>query len=315
MKTKFDFLASRQGTKSHESYSTLFSRALEMEEASGLDLCQFSESELQNFISAMPGIKTGTRLNNLSYLNTYLNWCRSAGIPGVADEIEMHDKQQVLERIETSHFKSPQELDELLSIVFPKDPPRSSRTLCRVFFWMLYAGVPIADTVGITSRDVDLKKMYFQVGDGKKYVFCKEALNDVRDAIDSSSLRNLCALPGSEREWRPRAEGDTILRGFKNAGKVNQFSTIGTRSFSAAYRSGLTQKKPTALTVAYSGTYYRMWLNEQKGWRVDFTEIARVRASEGNRKKGSTCGASNLRISASYIESDYRMWKAAFGLE
>ena len=293
------------------------------EEQRQMDFTQQSLEPLQTAFNQVSGVTFNSAQETLFRFRRYAAWRREQGLP--CGEAVDHLVIDTIAAIRRSMVRSPEELRRVLDYVFDTPDMETSDIIYRVFLWMAFVGLPYYETIEVTDKQVDLRneRIYHS---GQAYVLPEESLGDFAAAC------RLTKFYESRGRCFPRVEGDRIMRGKQNKRTKSLKELLATSIRPALSRRFAAAKKrreendqlaymPLELTferVFSSGSFYRMYQRELRGFPFDFDDYA---VNEVDRKAmaGKPYAISEkqkrsvvlTQIRTAFRE-DYNNWKQAF---
>ena len=213
----------------------------------------------------------------------------------------------------------------VLNYVFDATDMETSDIIYRVFLWMAFVGLQFYETIEVTDKQVDLRNERIYHG-GQAYVLPEESLGDFAAAC------RLTKFYESRGRCFPRVEGDRIMRGKQNKRTKSLKELLATSIRPALSRRFAAAKKrreandqlaylPLELTferVFSSGSFYRMYQRELRGFPFDFDDYAMNeidrKAMAGkpyaiSEKQKRSVVLTQIRTA---FREDYNNWKQAF---
>lgn len=290
-----------------EKYKRLFEVTEQYEREYNKDLCQMNSEELSSAFNKFCGLKTNSVYTRVVDLNAYLNWC--------IENVEWSNKTipelhiDIVDKMRKMTVVNPMHLQKYLDSVFDKEDELSISNVYRCYYWLGYSGCKEEDAIKVRSCDVDLTSMVFRVGDSE-YPIYREGIKAISNCVKLSSFKYL--HPNyTKSSFRPRADGDLILRGIKTGFSLSSFRVAVNMKIKEALNSGRTDIKMSYQRAMMSGIYYRIYQLEQMGVEPDFMDVAAdfMRGKEYNLSSGrNLIGAKQRKIAKDYL-NDYNCWK------
>ena len=290
-----------------EKYKRLFDSTEQYEIKYGKDLCQMNSEELSEIFSMLCGLRTNSISTRTALINAYLNWC--------IDNVEFSNKVipelhiDIVDKMRKMTVVNPMHMQRYLDIVFDKEDEQNISNVYRCYYWLGYSGCREEDAINVKSGDVDLQNMVIRIGD-LEYPIYREGIKSFSNCVNLSAFKYL--HPNySKSSFRPRADGDLILRGIKTNFSLSSFRVAVNIKIKEAINSGRTDIKLSYQRAMMSGIFYRIYQLEQIGVEPDFTDIAAdfMRGKEYNLSSGrNLIGAKQRKIAKDYL-NDYNCWK------
>lgn len=315
IKLKFirDYTGSESRAKLCES---VFNRTADYEEKWGMDVCTQTSEVLQPMINNIIGTRSQTKWSTLVILKTYTKWCLGHGVNGACDEMLKINSVGV-DNVKTRMVSFPSSLQKYLDTVCSPESLQATDNIYRCFYWLAYMGMPEEDIMSVKTSDVDFDNLTIKFNN-KTYNIYAEALPALRNCVNLQSFYfNHPNYAADKNVWKPRADGNLLLRGIK----VRTIKSMRTALVKITYDYTKTPPvKKTNLQLSYhrvwlSGVFCRMYEKEKSGMMVDFEPIA-LQFMEGKEYKYGKSGHKNPNIKKreimkDYLE-DYERWKLAF---
>lgn len=290
-----------------EKYNRLFDISEQYEREYCKDLCQMNEDELSASFNKFCGLKTNSVYTMMVALNSYLNWC--------IDNVEYSNKTipklhvDVVDKMRKMTVVNPMHMQRYLDSVFDREDELSISNVYRCYYWLGYSGCREEDAINIRSCDVDLSNMVIRIGD-LEYPIYREGIKAISNCVNLSSFKYL--HPNySKSSFRPRTDGDLILRGIKTGFSLSSFRVAVNMKIKEAMKEGRTDIKLSYQRAVMSGIFYRIYQLEQMGVEPDFMDVAAdfMRGKEYNLSSGrNLIGAKQRKIAKDYL-NDYNCWK------
>ena len=316
IKKEFILDVCNDGQVTEEFANEVFSVAARYEQESDIDLNAMQRIRL---IPAVSGIlekysrnswpdESGKRDKILELLRSYGRWSVKHRIENCSDElISLEDPAAV--RYKTRFSANPSHLRQQLNDLFPlNDIYGTINDTMHCFFWMAYAGLDEAVAVQITPDHVDLRKMRFDIN-GKQYPIYTDGFPSIWNCVYLDQF--MISHPKYSRvSMKDRAIGDEILRGFTEKNSTARIS-LDTRLTQAKFKTEIYTPNLTYRNVRYSGIFYRAFMQEMAGARVDFTEMAKLFVVR-KRSPDKEIDKRNLWNKIREVKAGYNNWKMAF---
>lgn len=256
----------------------------------------------------LPARETPSREDLLAILRCYGRWCAGNRISGATVALtELEDPARV--RYRFRFVANPTHLKLYLDDLFPMDDGFPTlNDLYQSFFWLAFSGLMEEDTAALTSDCLDFRKMEIRSG-GEIFPIYAEAVPSLMSAVQSTQFR-INHPKYKKVSTRDRAAGDLILRGFLDF-NLSDFRNAMMRPISRRYDTDFLTPYLNYRNVGYSGIFYRCFLLEMAGVRLDYDAVTR---SAYSRKQGSseTLTQSNFISKQRKIMAGYAEWKSIF---
>lgn len=293
-----------------ERLLVLFNSVESFEEKLGKDICEMSQEELAPIISSISALRGRTSGTRISSLKDYASWCLKNNVHGATDSL-FHVETDKTAAMKTQTVKNPMHLQKYLdSICDPEDEETADNTV-RCFYWLAYSGMDESDILKVTAMDVSLRKMVVQYN-GEEYPIYRESIHAIRNCMELTEFRYKHPnYNDGTIVYKPRADGDTIMRGIKAAPSVTSLRSELSRRSKRCLESGKTNMKLSYYRVWISGLFYRTHELELAGVPADFSVAAKKFMSGKTYKLDSgrnTIGAVYRRVISDYTV-DYQRWK------
>lgn len=274
------------------------------------DLCTRNAEELQPAVDKVVALRFRSQWMPLSILKEYVKWCIAMQVPGACDGM-LHITVAGLEKVRRQMVSSSFHLQQYLDEVFNDESDETIDNIYRCYYWMAYGGILERDILAVKIADVNFDQMCVQYGDTSVPIY-HEALPALHNAVELTSF--WYNYPRNSKPVRlDRTPGDTLIRGYQDITRIENFrANISHRSANAT-KQGKTEMQLSFSRVWMSGLFYRMYERERAGMPVDFTAVAaelmagktyvlngRVKLEHRQKQRGRD-----------YME-DYQRWKLAF---
>lgn len=289
----------------------------------GKDLCDFTPSEISQFLSEHFGGKRSHINRNLTKIKAYCTFCVNKGYSaqavnqaGLVDSYEVDLSAGFKRRMVRDE-------DELWKVMEEAFDPESDETMSlfyRGYFLLLFAGLTPTEAINLKKADVYYEKGKASIitkGKEKSVTFSQRAtklLRKIRDLQQVSKRLNgvnVVALTPSDYVLTATAaskiavaDRNKLLVLYKNriAAKFGpKKNKDGTKSITPP-----PSKKLSASSVFDSGVFYRVWMTEKRTGKLDFEEYVAAHI------RSETAPTHLLPKNA---ESEYVIWKQACLLE
>lgn len=303
-----------------QSFVKMFNSAEEYEERFQKDLSQFTNSEMSAFFTEKSGLRNTSKVSMSSRINRYLSWAKNNGINVVCDRIQCDDDDTV-EKFRNKMVFNPDHLNRYMDVVFGDISERTNGLLCRCYLWLAFCNVDIADAERLRDSDVDINLMRVLVH-GREVPLYEQAVPAFAELKNLDELRVFNPLYPDKVIMKQREDGDRFLRGAKVAGisrveiqDGERGNTSGEvkRKTKKAIDAGLVSARINFTTVKLSGIFYRMYIREEMGIKVDFSVITSMEMAGKSFSSNRVFNAAKHRIKSGY-ERDYDLWKRAYML-
>ena len=271
----------------------------------GADLCTKNTADLQPIVNDLVGFRRRSRWMTLAILKEYVKWCLGTGVPGSCDGmlyVEICD----LSKMRSHMVSGPLHLQRYLNSFLEKESEETVDNIYRCFYWLAYAGLFEEEAFLITVDDVELNSLTINYK-GLGFPIYREAIPAFKNAVELTGFYYKHPKY-SEIIWRDRAQGNTLLRGFRDNMKPLTVRALLSSRGAAAVKDGKTDQQLSYYRVWLSGLFYRMREAECAGFPVSFAD-ATARFMEGKEYKNPKIQFT--KIAKEYYE-DYQRWKMAF---
>lgn len=252
--------------------------------------------------------KIPSREDLLSILRCYGRWCAANIYPWASIELtEIEDPAKV--RYRYRFVANPAHLKMYLDDLYPLDDTCPTlNDIYQSFFWLAFSGVMEEDAVELTPENLDFRKMEIRFG-GSVYPIYAEAVQPLMNAAESTQLR-INHPKYKKVSMRARANGDLILRGFQDF-SLMEFRNAMMKPMSKRYDTDFLSPYLNYQNVRYSGVFYRCFLLEMAGVRLDFDEVTRNSYTRRSGKS-ETMTQSNFVAKKKSVLTGYAQWKDVF---
>ena len=294
---------------------TIFNKVGQYEERWGEDVCTRTADELQPMIDNIVGFRSRSKWSTLIVLKDYVKWCLGTNVPNACDGM-LKINTVGLDNVRTQMVSIPKHLQRYLDEIYDPESDQSTDNIYRCFFWLAYSGMKETDILEVKCSEVDFASLTVR-HNGEEYEIYREAISAFKNCAELNSfVYNHPLYSASRTVWKPRAEGDTLVRGIRSTSSLNAMRMTLSRKAKEALDNGKTTQRLSYYRVYLSGLFYRMYEREKSGETVDFTADA-LKFMEGREyqfDKGCKNEAIKKReIAKDYLE-DYQRWKLAFFL-
>lgn len=318
------FLSERPTTPAMEAlFRNVFDMVAPYEEEKNADVCTWNEGELKKVLEILSGFRNYSSENRAQLLRRYIRWCIDTGVEGATDAV-FHVRADGLSKVREMTLSGPAHLQRCLDAIFSPVEDMSSDNTIRGYCWLAYFGMDEDDIVRVTSKSIDYRT-YRVKFEGSNYKMFDVAYPCLHVLTDMSAFRFY--HPGYEDGfiWRPRMDGDRLLRGVRSAEPpASFFRSKLSKLASDAFKDNKIDVKISYFRIWISGEFYRAYLRERAGEKVDFSHLAEravlMREEKGkpyklaSEKNSRTEAAKKREISSDYMD-DYIRWKNAYAIE
>lgn len=270
----------------------------------GRDFCVWKRDEVAPVVGEIISARDNNK-SRLSVLSKYVDWCLTNNIDGACAEIRTI-KDFGNEKLRRQTVANPQHLQRYLNSICDPEAEDTVDNVYRCYFWLAYAGVKQSDALNITSSSVDLEKMLVCYG-GREYQIYKEAIPAFEKCV---TLEYFKRIRGDGRGYQiERAGGDAILRTSKRGGNGDSYKALQSNVSRKCHKQnaqGDLDLEISYLRLVLSGIFYRMYVAESHGVRVDFISVAAAMS------EGKDFNERQIARVAREYEADYERWKAAY---
>lgn len=292
------------------SAKLLFNLFEPFEESWGADLCTRDLPTLQAAFDQVVGIREVSRKSPRTILRKYVEWCRENNIPGTtSDSIDLDISG--IGTLKVQMIRSPRHLQAMLDSICLPESEQTADNYFRVYYWLCYAGMREDDIVAVRTSDVDFSKMNVHFGE-KDYPIYREAIPAFRNCVELAAFKYKHGNYVKDI-WKPRADGDILVRGTKGAPSVAAMRVELSRRLKLAREAGKTQMETSYYKIWLSGVFYQAWEEELAGGPVDFRPF--VDDKLGNFQYSinqSMTQEGRRRLAAADYHADYERWKQIF---
>lgn len=291
----------------------LFKKFSKFEESWGADLSTASKEQLEQALESTVGVRSASNWVFIRYLRMYVTWCKESGDPSVSDAI-FHVRVEALDKIRTMTVSRPEHLQQCLDEIYEPVEEKTVDITYRAYFWLAYAGMKEDDILKVKCSDVDFNSMQIHY-EGQDYPIYPPAVLTLRIASRFPALKY--RHPNYKSDvYRDRADGNTLVRGFRQIRNIVSYRQSLSRSIKDALEDGRTQSHLSYSRVWMSGLFWRAYENELDGIEADFEQESRdyMAGKEFTYDNiGNPEERKRRRIARDYAE-DYRRWKLAWEL-
>lgn len=331
---KISFINQYATNKKSKVYVTRFFEAIGHYESKwNCDIAEQATSVIESTLYTLLYSKKSTNAElNLTIVKEYVSWCEKNGYCTNKNIATM--KVDIIENFKKKMVSSPLHLKTVMDKIDEDDiyrfdlPEKETIDIVyRVYLWMAFAGMYESDAIRVTSDCVDLINLKINF-EGKSYELYKESRVDFEKACNLKYFRY--EHKGySESKMRKRADGNIIMRGFKNPDvnvksirpKVNKFLSPKDKDVMTEYdKKYFPKTKVSYSRVKESGIFYRAYERERAGLPVDFSDVVAMDMEQKEKESGvyKTDEARTYRVIANYnarlYRVDYERWKCAFAI-
>lgn len=313
---KMRFLRDMEPKPSTERmYRAVFKVTEPYEAAWGADICTKSGEDLISVVSELAGFGARNRWQKVRALKIYVKWCIGAGVDGAINGLDVLDHSLGLEKVRNSTVSGPAQLQGYLNALYEEEDCDFVDNVYRCYVWLAFFGVPEDQLTEIRCDQVDLNEMVVHCN-GERLPIYRHAIPALQRAKEYPAFKYEHPNYEYEREWRDRATGDTIVRGFRQITKMSMRSRLS-RDARNAYDRGDTLKQLSYKGIRMSGLFYEIKeIEEETGRSYDFLEAAdKYMAGKTYRldKTRVTLDVIRRQI-ANDLKQDYERWKLAHNI-
>lgn len=293
----------------------LFGAIEQHEQREHMDVCEFGHTKLQSVVNDVVGFRARSKWLRMYILRDYCKWCVSMNVPNANLNI-MDIQTTSVEKMRHMLVANPTHLQRCLDEIYEPESVKSTDNIRRCFYWLAYSGMPEEDIFKVKVSDVDFENMVV-VFNNVVYPIYREAIPALKNCVELTMFKYIHPnYPPDKDVWRPRAEGNTLIRGIKSIPTMSSFRVDLSRTVKTALDAGKTQTKLSYYRAWLSGLFYRTLENERAGIPADFSDAA-TDFMEGKTYKldsgRNTPEAKRRQIARDYLE-DYQRWKFAFSI-
>lgn len=294
-----------------EDCELLFRAFAPYEESWGADLCTRTKEELSPVFDSLVGMRAKSKFKRLTILKSYVRWCVLNQVPGAIDGASDMSVAG-LGKIKTMTVKGPTQLQKYLNEICDPESEETVDNIYRCYYWMAFGGIPEEEILDVKCSEISFEDMEIHHGDIIAPLY-RESIPAFKNAVRLGAFRYKHPLY-SKDIVRPRAPGDTVIRGIRSAPSTSAMRVELSRRSRKAIEDGKTNIKLSYYRAWISGLFYRMYEQEELGIPADFTEAAENYTKGKAYKLDNTKKTQNgirREIANDYME-DYERWKAAF---
>ena len=308
------FLQDYQESKSISNFGERVFNSLEpFESKCSCDFCAMTLDVAKESISGLFGVRAGSAFGKVSILRTYIQWCIDNNIPNVNAEL-LSLKREGHATVYSQTVKDPVDLQRFLDVSFDDERIQTSDCLVRVYLWLAFSGMEDDEAIEVTTDDINIKDMCVTYN-GREYELYDESLNAIRACLRPTFNR----YGRNNLTPRERVASKKLLRGIRSDANMSQIRNVLVRGNKAAFDNKKTEKRLSYFRVWLSGVFYRMYLWEQSGNVVDFTDVAESHMSHGESQnlysfKKPEERRYKLRQLKRNFSIDYERWKESYDL-
>lgn len=286
------------------------------------DICTWGVADTKKVLEILSGFRSYSSENRANLLRRYVRWCIENGITGVSEAI-LTSKASGDLKVKEMTVSGPQHLDRILNVLFDPVSDATSDNILRGYCWLAFIGLSNNEIVSLRCNDVDINSFSIRTG-SEEFQIIQEAVPCLRILKEMAAFRY--SHPGYEHDfiWRPRLDGDKLLRGIRSANpSALHLRSMLSKSVNDAFKNGKIDVKISHYRMWISGEFYRAFLSERIGEPVDFSHLAdraiRIREENGSPYKLETengkhsIEAKKREIESAYL-SDYKRWKVAYSV-
>ena len=283
------------------------------------DVCSVSIDKLKPMVENIVGLRYRSKWSTLVILKAYTKWCIGENVPYACDAMLKIDSTGV-GNLKTRMVSFPLSLQNYLDEVCAPESLQATDNIYRCFYWMAYMGMPEDDIMNVKTSDVNFENLTITFN-GKTYGIYKEALPAFKNCVNLMSFYfNHPNYNADKKVWKPRADGDLLLRGIRGSSTVKSMRSALVKLTYDYSKTPAVKKTDIQLSyhrVWLSGVFFRMYEKEMSGKEVDFEPVAidfmRGREYSFENSGGKNEAIKKREIAKDYLE-DYQRWKLAFFL-
>lgn len=307
-----DYFKQKRPGEAVEFCTATFHACEPFEESWGADLCTKTADQLAPMIEDLVGLRVKSKWKRIILLKEYVNWCIAIGFPGACDGM-LKIESVGLKKVRTQMVSGPMHLQKYLDEIFEPEQEETVDNIYRCCFWLSYMGVDEEDIVAIKCSDIDLLKriLYYK---GEEIELYHVSVPAFSNAARLTEFRFKHPNYADKIVMRERAQGDTLIRGIRNAPSTMAIRSELSRRSKKAIEDGSTQSRISLQRARLSGMFYKKYELERAGCTVSFEDVAdsfigdKVYKLDRGR---NTQDAKKRQIMNDYLQ-DYQRWKAAF---
>jgi hypothetical protein len=285
---------------------TFFNAISKYEEEIGADICTLQEKDLIPILEATTGIRSFSKTRRIIILKKYFQWCKETNrVKNAGNGMDNITKIMGLGKYKTHMVSSPIHLQAYLNIAFAAESANTVDNTFRCFYWLAYGGMDEEDICKVTTADVDMENMYIKYNSTFIPIY-REAVQAFIHCIKYDAFSYEHANYTKDRTIIPRADGNLLLRGFKQPNVLSFRQSLSRRS------KKIRESEKTDLELSYyrvwlSGLFYRIYEQEKMGIEPDFLSVI-SQLSE----KDKDIKLSKFNQLAKEYKEDYQRWKLVF---
>ena len=298
----------------------VFNKVAKYEEEWDADVCSKTAEELQPMVDSIVGFRSRSKWSTLVILKAYTKWCIGEGVPYACDGMLKINSVGV-SNLKTKMVSFPMSLQNYLNDVCAPESLQATDNIYRCFYWLAYMGMAEEDIMNVKTSDVNFETLTITFN-GKTYDIYKEALPALKNCVNLTSFYFNHPNYTAKQVWKPRVDGDLLLRGIRGSSTVKSMRTALVKLVYDYTKTNTPVVKKTKMQLSYhrvwlSGVFFRMYEKEMSGQEVDFSPAA-LQFMEGREYNYENSGGKNQNIkkreiAKDYLE-DYQRWKLAFFL-
>ncbi|MDL2235350.1 hypothetical protein LJC07_04250 [Christensenellaceae bacterium OttesenSCG-928-L17] len=240
----------------------IFNLVEELEIKSGMDLCEFSDVQMQEVLSRIfQTASFKTTQNKLTVLRGYLDWCVKNGFceRNVLNDVYARDAH-LDDAIRNTLVRSPRQLALAFEEIFRPVEELSIDNMTRLYLWIIWCGIHRDEALKVRHDDIDLIGMEIQYG-GNVYQIPKQAFHDISAALDMPYM----VMIRHGREVRVDFSDYTLaVKATGTPTYIDHYSRL---------RKGCSKlgMDLTTSSIAKSGMLYRLYRAEKHGDKLEMS--------------------------------------------
>lgn len=314
-KLKHSFLNDmvKPNSSTEKMYLSVFRTIAPYESAWNTDICTRSGEELRPIIDELTHARARNRWQRVNALSQYCQWCVTHGIPGAVNGLHGVDLGLGLDKIRSTSVANPTQLQRYLNELYRDESDDTVDNIYRCYCWMAYFGIAEKELVEIKCDQVDLNEMVIHYH-GTDVQIDQKARAAFKSAKTRSDFKYDHPIYGEVS--RPRATGDTLVRGFRPTNYMSVRSKLS-KDVRDACKSGKTQIQMSYKRLRRSGLFHAIReYEEESGRSYDFLKAAEeyMAGTEYNLSRTRVTIEMVRNQIANELKQDYERWRLAHNI-
>lgn len=283
------------------------------EDGVGKDVSELTADETESLFRSLP---ESSRFTILTYIRKYTSWCIRNG-RSASDGAVLLYRPSGLDETRSDMVANPTGLQSVLDSVYSPESSMTLSVVYRCFAWCAFSGVPIEDTVCLTSESIDFGERLIRHG-SHTYRLYAESVPAFKVACGNTWFRSEHPNHGGAK--RERRGGSFLLRGFTADLSYQKITERFVFDLKKARLDGRTNSTVRYATIEKSGIFCRINETETDSSPACFTDEILGRIDRRYSKLGhgymlygeDVTNTIGIARAEREMYEDYCRWKFAF---